>query len=114
VTPFSALIRINVLTSLSLRFEFEEGIGENSAEGEGPEGFYGYAESVNFVRNGATDDAFTYYMMHRYSEEPTSDHSDDKFVAVDPHLLATPAMADINGDGHMEVSDVTPFSRPPL
>lgn len=110
--------------SLSLcivRFEFEEGINESSVEeelgGVGVEEgeldpshpfdlgeIYGYGDSVKFVRNGATDDAFSYYMMKRYTDESLEDSS--RFVAVDPHILATPSMADINRDGHMEVREI--------
>jgi hypothetical protein len=59
--------------------------------------FYGYG-TPNMVRNG--DDIFHYYMSRRYGYGP---EEDDTFVAVDPHVLATPAMADINHDGHMEI-----------
>lgn len=70
--------------------------------------FYGYgaAESTygatgRHVRNGA-DDGVGYYMTRRQFEE-NEDEANSKFVNVDPHVLATPAMGDINGDGHMEI-----------
>lgn len=47
-----------------------------------------------------TDDGVGYYMSRRYGDP---EWSDSAFLAVDAHILATPAMADINKDGHMEV-----------
>ena len=47
-----------------------------------------------------TDDGVGYYMSRRYGDP---EWSDSAFLAVDAHVLATPAMADINKDGHMEV-----------
>ena len=29
--------------------------------------------------------------------------NDTDFVFVDPHILSSPTMVDVNGDGHMEV-----------
>jgi hypothetical protein len=60
---------------------------------------YSYS-AKNFVKSG--DDAFSYYMTRRYGYAPEGD--DKTFVNVDPHVLTTPAMADINRDGHMEVN----------
>ena len=95
-------------------FDFEEAFNENKAAEEGEEErdmtggldpedvidrMYGYGSSVNMVRNG--DDLFHYYMERHYGY--AAGEEDGSFVAVDPHVLSTPAMADINQDGHMEV-----------
>lgn len=53
------------------------------------------------VRNGA-DDGISYYMSRRQFED-NEEATNEKFINVDPHVLATPAMGDINGDGHMEI-----------
>lgn len=99
---------------MSERFSFEESLNENSVSeqsygdeaaipdfGEAPglSEMYSYAEAVKMVGHG--DDAFHYYMSRRYSDAFFEE--DPSFVAVDPHVLSTPAMADINQDGHMEV-----------
>lgn len=61
-------------------------------------GAYSYG-TANMVRR--TDDGVGYYMSRRYGDP---EWTDTAFLAVDAHVLATPAMADINKDGHMEVS----------
>lgn len=64
------------------------------------------AEGERFARSA--DDGISYYMSRRYSDRNGDGPEDpamvnERFVNVDPHVLASPAMGDINGDGHMEV-----------
>jgi hypothetical protein len=86
-----------------LEEEHVDGIPFYAYGGEGPvdtgESMYGV--EGRRVR-GAADDGISYYMSRRQFEE-NEDEANQKFVNVDPHVLATPAMGDINGDGHMEI-----------
>lgn len=41
------------------------------------------------------DDGFHYYMSGHYNES--------NFVYVDPHVLSSPTLVDVNGDGNIEV-----------
>jgi len=70
--------------------------------GEGPEFNRMSYESVGRVRSA--DDGLSYYMGKRYAAMQGGSFNDSEFVFVDAHVLSTPTIADINQDGHMEVS----------
>jgi hypothetical protein len=70
---------------------------------------YGIGGGGNVARGA--DDGISYYMMRHYAfqrqqlldGEDGEEGGNGKYINIDPHVLATPAMADINGDGHMEI-----------
>jgi hypothetical protein len=86
-------------------FLFQESANENEIlpPEESPEFEHTYGYAQHSVRNG--DDVF-YSMRYGYG----SMGDDSEYVSVDPHVLTTPAMADINGDGHMEVRNMIFFT----
>ena len=53
--------------------------------------FYRYGE-----HNHVFDDGYRYYGHGMYNES--------NFVFVDAHVLGSPTLADVNGDGHVEVT----------
>jgi len=58
-------------------------------------------EGVGHVRSA--DDGLSYYMGKRYAAMQGGTFNESEFVFVDAHVLSTPTIVDINGDGHMEV-----------
>ena len=57
--------------------------------------YSGFLENDEADAYRTFDDGFHYYMGGRYNET--------NFVYVDPHVLGSPTVADVNGDGHIEV-----------
>ena len=58
---------------------------------------YGYAPKQRFHRKGKfiDDDFYPFYM--------DAQTNDSNYVYIDPHVLSTPTLADINGDGKVDV-----------
>lgn len=48
--------------------------------------------------------------LHTNNCTQGSHRHEREFVYVDPHVLCTPAIGDIDGDGHEELVRVLPFS----
>ncbi len=90
------------LYTLSLSLSLHS--GDEGGAPQGMEDGAPYSYGANMV--GHTDDGIGYYMNRRYGD---FEWTDEKFLAVDAHVLATPAMGDINKDGHMEVINVNLF-----
>lgn len=51
---------------------------------------------------GAMDDGFNYYSNRRFGMYGGM-YNDSNYAFVDAHVLATPVLADVNADGHMEI-----------
>lgn len=68
-----------------------------------PEGgpIYAYDNNHNTARS--FDDGMSYYTARNSPYGGVDMSTDERFIAVDPHILATPAMADLTNDGHMEI-----------
>lgn len=60
---------------------------------------YGYA-----ARNARRFDyGPNYYAANQMYGGQVNTGNDSKYIQIDSHILATPVLSDINGDGHMEV-----------
>ncbi len=77
-------------------------------EGDPLSGFdnpYGYAGGGHEYSPGllrSHDDGFSYYSARRFGMFGGM-YNDSNYVFVDAHVLSSPTIADVNGDGHMEV-----------
>ena len=67
---------------------------------------YGYMRAPNRARGGHRTDygIGSYYGAGLDGMEGEGGFNSSEYVMVDAHVLASPTLADINGDGHMEVS----------
>eukprot|EP01034_Spumella_vulgaris_P032565 gene32565-40185_t len=76
--------------------------GIDGGNPEDPSIHYGYAARTA----RSADDGNNYYNAHRYGgmiNENTA-ANETKYVLVDAHVLASPVLSDVNGDGHMEIT----------
>jgi hypothetical protein len=80
-----------------------EAVGESEGDGLYQYGVQDrFGEGPGRVSNGYDIHEF-YYGSAQTDPEQDGNESRSQYVWVDPHVLASPALADVNGDGNMEL-----------
>jgi hypothetical protein len=72
-------------------------VSSSEQAGEDEQSIYSYA-SLSASRN---DDGLGFYASRQYAD---NEWNDAIYLSIDPHILATPAIADVNNDGSPDVS----------